>query len=753
MALFKDRPLAAAALLLIITVFFCFFLDGALVIALCAVSGAALFFMVGFIFKKGLGNKSLVILLCLAAVLFGALRVQIDSSLRATWQKDMQTSGVAELRVREVKRTSAYGSVLLVEVERWNGEEKAGNAVLRCDYAAPFVKNDRISGEFVLQALDAEIYYPYEKYSYMAQGAHVSLYSQTDEGLRLLESGNRSLGMRLEDLRARLSLRLRSLLSDKQGELLSAMLLGDRSGLSDEVARDFRRTGVSHLLAISGLHLMILIGLLDRVLYLLRLGRRWRMGITLPCCAAYVLLTGAQPSMLRACAMLLFVYAAVMLGERSDALTSLFAIASLLVVISPAVIFDLSYQMTMLSTFGLLAFGRLNGMLSGRIPRGRGVLRVLFAALRYLLSSLLVTLSVSLSVLPVMWLVFGELSLVMPLGNLLLVPLAAPLLIGGIALLLLPLSPIAFCVDSIAYLMLEIVAFLSKGNVVLSLRYPFLPYIFIPLLFLTAILLVIDLKKRAFLLYVPTVIAILVCAVCLAIFRTANADRLQIAYRSEGNSEGILAVQNGIAVLFDSSNGSLTQLRADYALASELYAAHLEALVLTHYHERHVSSISAFSKEVLLRELWLPQALSEQDMAIQKQLLAMAQKRGIKVNVFLHQLPVGIFEKGEFALSYPLYEKRSVQPTFSFLLSYGKQSVCYHAASFDEFSANAGQIHTCTADRVIVGAHGPVVHAEIRIENQAATLVIAEPALLPYVELLPERRRVIAQGRYFFVME
>ena len=147
-------------------------------------------------------------------------------------------------------------------------------------------------------------------------------------------------------------------------------------------------------------------------------------------------------------------------------------------------------------------------------------------------------------------------------------------------------------------------------------------------------------------------------------------------------------------------------------------------------------------------------AVTEADEEIQRLLLETAQKQGIAVKILAYDVPYPLLDGGMLTLSAPLYEKRSSQPAFSMLLSFGKQSVCYHASGFDEFAENAGVSHTCGAEYLLLGGHGPVPHSSIGLScDKESVLVISDSALLPLLTLPPAQRRVIAPAKYFFVME
>lgn len=146
--------------------------------------------------------------------------------------------------------------------------------------------------------------------------------------------------------------------------LLGAVLLGDRGRLSDSVLHRLRRAGLAHLVAISGLHLGVL------VLFTLALLRRGRLapwallGVAVVLLPAFGIGVGARPSVVRAVLATLAVLVGRSLGREGDPLNTLALLAGAFVAVEPAIIADAGYQLTFLATAGILAGRRALGGLA-----------------------------------------------------------------------------------------------------------------------------------------------------------------------------------------------------------------------------------------------------------------------------------------------------------------------------------------------------------------------------------------------------
>lgn len=225
--------------------------------------------------------------------------------------------------------------------------------------------------------------------------------------------------------------------------VVQALLLGDRSGLSPDVRNRLGRAGLAHLLAISGLHVLlvglVLYGLLRPLL--LRLGLSWwsmewtRTVLTLLVLSGYVLLAGAPASAVRALVMTALFLGATLFQTPPHPLNALGAAAVVLLLADPAQLFEPGFQ---------LSFAAVIGLLLGWLPLQQRLPAVIFRrpALRYLTGTLLVTLTATLATAPFVLYHFGYVSLAgLPL-NLLGIPLAAGALAGGLlSVLSAPFSP------------------------------------------------------------------------------------------------------------------------------------------------------------------------------------------------------------------------------------------------------------------------------------------------------------------------
>jgi len=154
---------------------------------------------------------------------------------------------------------------------------------------------------------------------------------------------------------------LRSSLSTGAKEFLTAVLLGDRSILSDIEIRNFSQSGLSHTLALSGLHVGLLVILLSYLLWPIRsvgLGRRSHGFILLLLLWGYALLTGMCPTVIRAVIMSSIFILSGILGRHHNSYNALLLAWLTLLIANPYYIFDAGFILSFSAVISVLLFAK-----------------------------------------------------------------------------------------------------------------------------------------------------------------------------------------------------------------------------------------------------------------------------------------------------------------------------------------------------------------------------------------------------------
>lgn len=218
-----------------------------------------------------------------------------------------------------------------------------------------------------------------------------------------------------DTLHEQISNALHVLLPQQASGLACGVLLGDKSGLSEGLMKNFRACGISHLLVVSGLHLSFLILGLQRLLQKLLRRKRLAAGLCLPVLLLFMAVVGFTPSVLRSGIMMGLYLLAILLFRTADSRTSLAAAVWVICLFNPCAAGDVGLQLSFLATLGIqCCSGRWCGRLLRQMPGKLAALPIS----RRVVSALCTTLSASLFTLPVTLVAFGTVSLIAPVVNL-----------------------------------------------------------------------------------------------------------------------------------------------------------------------------------------------------------------------------------------------------------------------------------------------------------------------------------------------
>jgi competence protein ComEC len=230
-------------------------------------------------------------------------------------------------------------------------------------------------------------------------------------------------GALLASVRAWLLDGLTDTIPEPEAALGAGILLGVRSSIAPEIADAFATAGLTHVVAISGWNIAIVVALVLAACRPLesRVGGRWTTVVAATVAVGgYVLLTGASPSVVRAALMAGAMVVGRLAGSRAHATSALGLAALLMLLVAPSVLWDVGFQLSLLATAGLVWFAA-------------PIERRMAAWPAWIREPVSLTCAAQLTTLPVILVNFERLSLIAPIGNVLVVPLV-PLAMLGAAL-------------------------------------------------------------------------------------------------------------------------------------------------------------------------------------------------------------------------------------------------------------------------------------------------------------------------------
>lgn len=326
-----------------------------------------------------------------------------------------------------------------------------------------------------------------------------------------------------------------------------ALIVGDRSGVSTEINASFSRSGILHVLAVSGQHFSIIIIGLYR--FIMRLFGRKRLCSILAAVAAlaYAVFTGLSPSVLRAAFMCCAVFAGNIFKARTDSLINLFLALVFLVAVQPYAIFNTGLLLSFVSTAGIiLALYRLDRFYETHNIK---------SMFRWVLTPAALSVSATLFCMPIFLWCFDFVSIASPITNVLADALVGPTMLVGMVAMLFRFG----FLSRIAELLFKLLLFISDtvGGFKLScisLHTPYIWLLIVPTAVIAVLYSAFNLKKGMRTLAVSAAASILISLSCYGamLFGYAKAPLL---YVNDSGASTYALFSNGKYFIFIDGNG------------------------------------------------------------------------------------------------------------------------------------------------------------------------------------------------------
>ena len=241
-------------------------------------------------------------------------------------------------------------------------------------------------------------------------------------------SGEGDLGFLLQLRKTILTKLAGSGLRDRPKAMIEALVLGQRQNVDPEVTKSFRDAGVIHILALSGLHvgiILLILRFLTRRLLRLKYGRWIQSAVLIILLWSFALLTGMSPSIMRAVTMFSFVAVGMNLKRKGSVYHSLTLSAFVLLLYDPRLLFQVGFQLSYMAVFSIVL---IQPVIAG-LWTWRNKVK------DFLWSIFTVTLSAQIGVAGISLFYFHQFPGLFILGNMLLLPLL-PFIIGASLLLI-----------------------------------------------------------------------------------------------------------------------------------------------------------------------------------------------------------------------------------------------------------------------------------------------------------------------------
>jgi len=227
-------------------------------------------------------------------------------------------------------------------------------------------------------------------------------------------------------IKSKIKVQIASLWPEPNSSLMAGLLYGSRSGLPQELVDNFSRTGVSHIVAVSGYNVSIIAVALNIILIYAGLFRRQSFWFLISLILAFVFFTGATASVVRAGIMAIIILAAQHIGRMSAVGRALVYAAVVMLVLNPyLLVWDAGFQLSFLSTLGLVYLSPIiQYFVDSKFKIESNLWKSALEVFITTISAILVTL-------PLIMYQFGRFSVVAPLVNILILWIVPWLMLFG----------------------------------------------------------------------------------------------------------------------------------------------------------------------------------------------------------------------------------------------------------------------------------------------------------------------------------
>ncbi len=719
MNLFKNRPFALITAVFVMTSVLFVNADAKIkLILIAAVVTAAMIYSATCPFIKSAKRYLKPTLSCavVAALTLLSLFLRVDSKYNDI--SNMYGEITLEGTVVQTVREGSYSGAYIIDVTDVSGNDAHFTVLCETDFAVDLSVGDVVSVTGILTPSDEAM--SADKATYYFSKGVVALI-EPDESSKIEVTDSRiGVDTYIAKLRSKLSARLFVSMEGVGGDdgITSALFLGDRDALAGEVYRDFKYIGSAHLLALSGMHLSILIGAVELMLRRMTLHKTPRTLIVIGCTVLYIGLAGCSSSVLRAGIMLIIYYLSYFFRREPDRVTSLFSSVALIVAVFPFAAADTGLLLSFSAMLACIYATELSlpRKLTDKLTEwsaGGSIRKKTVNLIKQIYANTVTSLLALIFTLPVMWMTFGRVSLLSPLSTLILsVPISLILYLCPIVLLAFGIPWLTTAVSVPTALLCRACskiasALASFDGVQLSLpsNSAFAGVACTVLVVCITATLAAD-KRTAKRSGGVTLLCVLLLFSGLIIYRGVY-DGNTVNYIKIGKNEAIVITDGSSVLICDVSEGRGRITTATVEKAYQQPSTKIDVYMLTHLHYRHARLVALLCRDEYVCSILLPLPETEAEQITFDYICDVADEVGVPVKIYTRGDAVTfgdvIIEADTATIS------RSEHPVVTVSIESEDERTTYVGSSVHESELfERTRELTARSDSVIFGIHGPV---------------------------------------------
>ena len=273
----------------------------------------------------------------------------------------------------------------------------------------------------------------------------------------------------IHDIRKNIVERVRKILPEDSANLCTGLLVGEKTQLSEDIQEAFRKSSLSHMLAISGAHVSYILLGITTLIQKIKLHKRWGKVFLILFFIFFMALTGFTPSVTRSCIMVILQLLASILFRKPDSYQNLAISSFIILLANPYALLDIGFQLSFGGTIGIVVISKklLKQKEKNTQEKRKATFAIIEKGLKKIKEMCMVTLAANLVIMPIMMYHFHTVSFTFFISNLLASPILGISLILGmifiVSLFILPLAKLfSLFLQPVLQLLIGIADFSSR---------------------------------------------------------------------------------------------------------------------------------------------------------------------------------------------------------------------------------------------------------------------------------------------------
>lgn len=450
------------------------------------------------------------------------------------------------------------------------------------------------------------------------------------EKVKILKSSN---GSFIHNIQKYIRDTINGTLTDEEGNLLLAILLGDKDKLSEDIQESFKTSNLSHMLAVSGAHVSYIILGLTYVLQNSIIGKKNGKIVCIIFLLAFMAITNFTPSVTRACIMAILTLFSSIIYRKSDVYTNISVAALITLIFNPYSLLDLGFQLSYGGTIGIIIFIK-------RIQEKKSNSKVI----NYIKQMALVSIYANIIIIPIMMYHFNTVSFTFIISNIMASPILGIIVITGFLFIITSIT-VKQLTRLIAIFIKPILSILIKISQICS-KLPFsnilvvTPYMFNVISYYAIILYCIKSKKNN---KCKIIICLLIVLILINFIIYIFPQKLRIFFIDVGQGDSTLIITPDKKTVLIDGGGSDSfdvgkKVLLPYLLDRRILK--IDYVLISHFDTDHCGGILTIMEKVKVKNIIISEQAEHSEnyerfkkLMIHKKIRLIEVKKGDKIKI------------------------------------------------------------------------------------------------------------------------